>query len=69
MHLYRFTSKSYIETTDGFSAPKGLVVEIPCFGPCDLDIEKKLKAALRSRYGIETRSDFISCHFDWEELS
>lgn len=69
MHLYRFTAKSYIETANGNTAPKGLVVELACFGPSDIDIDKKLKAGLQARYGIETRSDFLLCHFDWEQLS
>ena len=43
MDMYRFTSKSPIETTDGNYAPTGLVVEFPCYGPSDLDVEKKIK--------------------------
>ena len=39
MDMCRFTSKSPIETTDGNYAPIGLVVEFPCYGPSDLDID------------------------------
>ena len=68
MDMYRFTSKSPIETTDGNYAPTGLVVEFPCYGPSDLEVEKKIKSGVRARYGIELRGNFVSCHFDWEKL-
>lgn len=68
MEMYRFTSTTPIETTDGNYAPTGLVVEFPAYGPVMPDTGPKIRQLVQAKYGITLRPSDPRCYFTAEKV-
>ena len=52
MDIYRYASKSPIETTDGNYIPAGITVEFPAYGPYMSDTGKRIRELVKNKYGV-----------------
>lgn len=68
MEMFRFTSTCSIMTTDGNSAPPGLVVEFPAYGPNMSDTGEKIRRLVQAKYGITIREKNPLCWFKAERI-